>query len=127
MKLLICILTAMITLSAKAIPVNSPNVGGCSEQDFVVGEKTNIVSYNDGFQYTPKCLVVSKGSVVTFMAEGFHPIAPIPSANNPIPQSNETVTVTFDNTGVFGYFCPRHGNPRGQGMAGAVMVVEELF
>jgi plastocyanin len=102
------------------------SVAGCKDSDFVVGQKSNLISIN-GFQYTPKCLIVGRGSSVTFSAEGFHPLAPIPQPGNPIPSTDETVTVQFQEVGVFGYFCPRHGNPKGQGMAGAVQVVEGYF
>lgn len=97
-------------------------VSGCEESDYVDGDiKSSIVT--QGLSYTPKCLRIVVGSEVTIAASGHHPLAPLVSdENNPIEESSESVTVTFDEVGVFGYKCVNH---EAAGMVGAIMVVAE--
>lgn len=106
------------------------NVAGCRLEDFVENNSLNPSIGVAGMNYTPKCLRVKKGTQVTLPASATHPLAALGDAlgfKNPIAELgviNANNTVTFNKTGIFGYFCTRHGNPSGGGMAGAIEVVE---
>lgn len=83
-----------------------------------------------GFDYTPKCLKVKKGTVVTFSGNSaVHPLRPFTAKGtlpNPIPSTADaSVAVTFSAVGAYGYFCQNHGGDGSTaGMVGAVYVVE---
>lgn len=104
-----------------------PDVAGCSLAAAVEGSEIGIAT--DAFKYTPACLKVKVGAVVTFKGGGaLHPLAPMTkgtTADNPIPLSQEPdVPVTFSKAGVFPYFCENHGSDGGTtSMVGAVYVV----
>jgi plastocyanin len=100
-------------------------VSGCQEQDYVLADQVASIAIN-GRGYTPRCLKVRVGTQVTISASSHHPLAPQAQALNPIPDSESTVTVEFLEPGTFGYFCVAHGNDQGEGMAGSILVVEEL-
>ncbi|MCB0378579.1 MAG: hypothetical protein KDD33_08815 [Bdellovibrionales bacterium] len=99
-------------------------IAGCQEQDYVEGDLSASVA-TMGRSYTPKCLKVVVGSEVSISASQHHPLAPLPGDGNPIPSTEQTASVLFENPGVFGYFCTRHGDTDGTGMAGAIWVIEE--
>lgn len=88
------------------------------------------VAKGGGFDYTPKCLKVKKGTVVTFQGNsGSHPLRPFTAKGtlpNPIPSTSDAdAKATFAAVGAYGYFCQFHGNDGSTaGMVGAVYVVE---
>ena len=108
--------------TAQTLPAE---VSGCSEADYVVADLESSVAVQ-GFSYTPRCLKVVVGSQVTIAASGHHPLAPQAQGNNPIMETENTQTYEFNEPGVFGYFCTRHGDEDGTGMAGSIWVVEGL-
>lgn len=104
-----------------------PDVAGCSAATAASGTEVGIDE--NTFTYTPACLKVKVGTVVTFTGGGAkHPLAPMTkgtTADNPIPLSKDpSVPVTFAKAGAFPYFCENHGVDGGAtGMVGAVYVV----
>lgn len=100
-------------------------VSNCAESDYVMADVESSIQFQ-GMGYTPKCLKVAVGSTVTIAASGHHPLAPQPQAGNPIGETEQTQAFTFNQAGFFGYFCDRHGDANGNGMAGTIWVVESL-
>lgn len=96
---------------------------GCSEQDYVAVESGARIEIT-GRGYTPRCLIVEVGSEVMIAASERHPLAPQQIRGNPIPETEESVAITFSEVGEFGYFCTDHGDQHGEGMAGSVRVVD---
>ena len=109
-----------------------------SDYTTVNAANTTITFGNSlGTSYSPKCLAVEKGTVVSFApapggSEGFstHPLSPSTRGTtpNPIPAVTSdpdagTVDVTFASSGFFPYFCTVHGANNGAGMAGVVQVL----
>jgi plastocyanin len=120
LKIMISQIIIMFTLPAVA---GFGVVSGCEEEDYVVGDLVASVA-TQGMAYTPRCLKVVVGSTVTLSASAFHPLAPIGESTNPIRPAQDTQVVEFQQPGVFGYFCPHHGSADGEGMAGAIWVVD---
>lgn len=107
-----------------------PDLSGCTvatATDGTTGAQTVSIPASK-LEYTPKCLKVKVGTVVTFEGSGIlHPLAPGSNgtAGNPIPSSKEaSVAVTFAAAGAFSYYCANHGaDGATSGMVGAVYVV----
>lgn len=95
------------------------------------GQATVTVSFGGtlGFTYSPKCIIVSPGTDVTFSGSfGTHPLRAYTDAANTDPgnpiqatSSGSTATFTFSTAGSFGYYCSQHV---GLGMCGAVYVAQ---
>ena len=100
-------------------------ISGCEETDYEDASAVASVT-TKGLNYVAKCLRVSVGSTVTIAASGTHPLAPLADgrADNPITETSSTKTFSFDKKGTYGYFCERHGDDTGKGMAGAILVVD---
>ncbi len=123
MKLLVFII---LLISHQVKAQNGFNlVSGCQPDDYVLADIQGAVGIQ-GHSYTPKCLKVLKGSTITITANKKHPLAPQNKMNNPIQQTESTKSYTFDQTGVYGYFCIDHGDSNGNGMAGTIWVVESF-
>lgn len=111
-----------------------PVVARCKETDYVdvPANSPNFMITTKGSSYTPRCLRIHKGTNLKIEASGMHPLQGIESlagaAANPIYDelgaTSNSKTYLFSNLGVFGYYCVAHGNDRGEGMAGAIWVVE---
>lgn len=111
---------------AFAMPdVKTPVVSGCQQDDYIFVDELEAAVGIEANRYTPKCLAVVQGTQVTIEANGYHPLNPQPQAGNPINQTHKSTTVQFNEPGIFGYYCPRHGNAQGRGMAGAIWVLSE--
>lgn len=137
MKKIIALLSLVshLGIAAEAIDANSLKiVSNCNPQDFVdmiPGDSIFTIA-TQGFSYSPKCLRLKKGSTINIQSSSHHAVEAINEANstvvNPIAaqeiNNSKTITVTFDEVGVFGYYCENHGNDNGEGMAGAILVVE---
>lgn len=101
----------------------------CNEANATVGGDTNEIAIN-GKSYTPRCLKVKVGATVAIQASSKHPLSAMPDINgapNPFSNADEasvTQTRSMTTPGVFGYYCPRHGNPDGTGMTGFILVTE---
>jgi plastocyanin len=109
-------------------------VANCQEQDYVdviPGDSIFTIAIQ-GTSYSPKCLRIKKGTALNIQASSRHPLQGLPVMENSIvnPIYNElggavvTNTYTFNEVGVFGYYCTAHGNNGGLGMAGAIYVSE---
>ena len=84
---------------------------------------TNAVATTADFKYSPACLKVATGAVVTIQASTTHPLSGLGtgSPNNPIPTGGQTTpqTVTFAAPGFYPFHCDVHFSI---GMAGVVWV-----
>lgn len=104
-------------------------IAGCTEARFVEGGANTMIA-TSGASYTPKCLRIRAGSQVSIESSGRHPLAAMPDIDgfeNPLANMGEvfqTITVQFSEPGIYGYFCTRHGDKEGQGMAGIIEVTE---
>lgn len=115
----------IVVLAANANAQDSdPQSFGCGPTDFVTA--TGDVSVGiTGFAYTPRCLKVKAGSLVTFAASSHHPlqgVGPLNPILDPMGGATATKTVRFDLPGHYGYFCVNHGGNNGSGMTGVVWV-----
>jgi plastocyanin len=94
----------------------------CSDMTSYVTGMTAIATTTD-FKYSPACLKVTAGSMVTIDASTIHPLVGLGtgSANNPIPvgPSSTPQAVTFATPGFYPYHCNVHATI---GMAGVVWV-----
>lgn len=74
-----------------------------------------------GVAYSPRCLKVPAGTVVSIESSGVHPLEPreVSAAPNPIPFQNTTSAVRFAAPGFYGFQCPEHSD---QLMMGIVWV-----
>jgi plastocyanin len=93
------------------------------------GKAAVTIQKGAGFDYDPKCVVVSAGTDVTWdLNLANHPLVggevvagtPTPDANSPIKPANSGMSVTYKlmDAGTYGYYCSNHA----PGMAGAVFV-----
>jgi plastocyanin len=109
-------------------------VANCNQQDYVdvIPGNAPFTVVTQGASYSPKCLRVKKGTSLNIQASSRHPLQGIPDSTsdlaNPIYDelggAVTTKTYTFNDVGVFGYYCIAHGNDLGEGMAAAILVVE---
>ncbi|MEZ4405393.1 MAG: plastocyanin/azurin family copper-binding protein [Polyangiales bacterium] len=79
-----------------------------------------------GFTYSPQCLRVRAGAMVTFSRTSGHPGAVDARVDgSPITAVNTgmSTTVTFATPGFYPYFCQFHGNNDSGGMSGVVQVI----
>ena len=109
------------------LPAPTLVVANCQATNYVAGTAINNIR-TSGTTYTPKCLRVKVGAIVTFEANSHHPLqalADIAGAINPLKEQGlhtSSVSITFTQPGIFGYFCKVHGDERGAGMAGSILV-----
>lgn len=92
----------------------------------LTGSSTTAVTIS-GLAYSPACIKVRAGTVVTISASSVHPLHPgvdcvdAASGASPIAISTADEPVTFANPGSYGFFCSVHCSSAG--MKGAVYVV----
>lgn len=104
-------------------------VSGCTAGMFESRTGQVTVSTTAASTYTPKCLKVRAGTEVTIGASATHPLqgqADVGGLSNPYAgamQSTMPVTRTLETEGLLGFYCTVHGDPAGNGMAGAIWVV----
>lgn len=108
-------------------------LNGCNTADFVdrtAAGAIRTVSFGvGGFTYSPKCITIAAGQMVTFSGTfSSHPLRPgiganatAGSPNNPITATSTgtTANFTFANAGTYPYNCQFHD---GSGMNGVVKV-----
>jgi plastocyanin len=92
------------------------------------GQAQVTISFGSGgYVYTPACIIVSAGTMVTFSGDfSSHPLAggnnpPTVDASSPILQTTTGTLATFtmSSAGSYGYFCKFHYSV---GMEGAIFV-----
>jgi len=121
----------VVPLSAETpAPIPFVEVAGCKESDYVDGTLDASVG-TTGASYTPRCLRLKIGSNLNIAASNSHPLQGMSAINgveNPFfkmgNSHNTPQSRTLNTVGFFGYFCTRHGDASGNGMAGAIQVVE---
>jgi plastocyanin len=79
-----------------------------------------------GFAYTPNCIRIHTGTMVTLPGASLHPLigATCNPPGSPIPTTPSAAggTFTFTTAGLYGYHCNVHGQDNGTGMAGLIVV-----
>lgn len=102
-----------------AWPADFVAIAPCPEPAAYVATSLSISTLAN--QYSPACLRVPAGSIVTIEASVTHPLEPRPggSAGNPIPAQLGDATVVFATPGLYPFVCPEHVD---QGMLGVVWV-----
>lgn len=125
------ILAAIARAYANEYTDIEPQVAGCTSRNFQDARHLEQVRVRiSGQNYSPRCLMVKRGTAVTIEASLMHPLqamAPIRGRRNPFSSPfgrTFTQTRVFQQTGLYGFFCTRHGNADGEGMAGAILVVD---
>ena len=101
----------------------------CEEGDFVFVDDGTVQIGINGRGYSPSCLQVRPGIQVTIQASQGHPLQGVPNAPgqpaNPFARGTEGVvpdTQVLSSSGSYRYFCTRHGDADGNGMAGEIRV-----
>src|SRR5262249_32320331 len=96
---------------------SGPVINGCSDARFPPPANSNNVTIaSSGLTYTPKCLLISRNTRVTFNSDFVsHPLAAgevhgtttTPQPGNPIQATSTgtSVSVTFPTAGDYGYYC----------------------
>ena len=97
-------------------------IAPCTDMTTYVTGMTAVMT-TDAFKYSPACLKVTAGTMVTIEGSTTHPLSGLAngSANNPIPTGGKTApqTVTFATAGFYPYQCDIHASI---GMKGVVWV-----
>ena len=100
-----------------------------TESSYVATPTTITFGGTVGFNYSPQCLKVPAGTMVTFSGDfTTHPLAPSAMrgdpANNPIVNMSDgtTAAFTFSAKGFFAYLCNFHGTDDGAFMSGVIWV-----
>ncbi|MCO5141579.1 MAG: hypothetical protein M9962_00650 [Oligoflexia bacterium] len=102
----------------------------CTETDYVFTSEANVEIKTQGMGYSPKCLRVLPGTVITIQASKRHPLQGIqnPTNDNPFVMDTDAevaVTQRMPGVGEYSYFCTNHGDTQGNGMAGSIQVVTQ--
>jgi plastocyanin len=104
-------------------------VAGCAPSDYIAVSGAEVRIAIAGRGYSPRCMKIAAGTVVTIEATSRHPLQAmrdISGASNPFLgtsgdwNSNQSRTMT--HSGIYGYFCTDHGEASGRGMAGSIWV-----
>jgi plastocyanin len=100
----------------------------CEPGDFVSREESRVTINIDGRGYSPACLKVKAGTAITIDASRNHPLQGVENRNgpaNPFHRGSEATSPepqALRETGRYDYFCTRHGDSNGRGMAGTILV-----
>lgn len=103
-------------------------IAACGPADFVTRDEAQVSVNIDGRGYSPACLKVKAGTVITIDASRGHPLQGVQKAGepaNPFLRGSEAVspeTHPLNEPGRYDYFCTRHGDSNGRGMAGTILV-----
>ncbi len=100
---------------------------GCSAFVDHTGESAVSVGFAAaGFLYSPNCIRVSAGTVVTIAGSTLHPLhgATCAPTGSPLPATPIAMDgdYTFAAPGAYGYYCNNHGTNAGAGMSGLIIV-----
>jgi plastocyanin len=101
-----------------------------AEANYMTGATVNFPASASDFSYSPKCLKVPAGTMVTFSGDfSFHPLEPSTHrgtlTGNPITSTatGSTKSFNFTTPGFYAYFCSTHGPSDGAaGMVGVIWV-----
>ena len=99
---------------------------GCTTVTNMTGMASVVVNHGVGNSFSPNCLRVTVGTMVSLPGAGIHPLAQGCGTEDVgvSPTGSSTAqTVTFDTVGLYGFHCMFHGTPDGMFMAMAVDVV----
>jgi plastocyanin len=99
-------------------------LAACNAGDFVSRNEAQVSVNIDGRGYTPACLKVKAGTTVTIDASRGHPLQGVGN-HNPFRRGSEATspeTHQLNEPGRYDYFCTRHGDESGRGMAGTILV-----
>lgn len=98
---------------------------GCGAIDDHTADATVSIAFS-GFAYSPHCIRISPGTVVSIPGSSLHPLrsatcspSDTPIAATPTPSNGD---YTFTTPGTYGYYCNAHGTNSGGGMAGLIIV-----
>lgn len=84
--------------------------------------QTNVEVTFASFSYAPELVYITAGDSVTWQGNFFaHPL----TSDDGLwatQSSGDSFSYTFQNAGVFLYYCTIHGGPGGAGMSGQVIV-----
>lgn len=102
-------------------------LAACGANDFVSRSEPRVAVNIDGRGYTPACLKVRAGTAVTIDASRGHPLQGVQGDGpvNPFRRGDEATspeTHQLNEPGRYDYFCTRHGDENGRGMAGTILV-----
>ncbi len=120
-KIHLGIITLALTLGAEA------RAEFCADRDFVTVDRPAVDVTFLGMGYSPRCLRVKSGTRVTLPASPVHPLQGVQAPGgpaNPFRQSADATsprTRTLTAPGRYPYFCTRHGDAGGGGMAGEIL------
>ena len=121
-------LIVLLSLMASPALAQQLPLAGCDVNDFVTVGGSAIIK-TEGRSYVPRCLKIKKGTTVTIEASSHHPLQGILNSvgmQNPIYDdlggAVSNANVTFNETGVFGFYCLAHSDDKGTGMGGAILV-----
>jgi plastocyanin len=99
---------------------------GCMTLTDMRGMSSVMITATASLQYTPKCIRISAGTMVTIEGSLLHPLrgATCSPADSPLPMTASMTggTFTFANPGEYGFYCQNHGTNAGVGMAGLIVV-----
>jgi plastocyanin len=88
-------------------------------------QATTVINFGTqgALTYDPAYVLVHTGDTVTWNGQfGFHPLVS-ETGLWPTVATGSTFSYTFNQPGLYRFFCLFHGRPGGLGMAGAVWVV----
>lgn len=125
MKSILILLTFFaVSANAQQLPI-----AGCSLADFVTVDGPVAKVMTQGRNYVPRCLKIKKTTKVEIEASSHHPLQGTVSSvgpTNPIYDdlggAVANLTVSFNDAGVFGFYCLAHSDDQGTGMGGAILV-----
>ncbi len=118
----------VLALAAAALPAAC---GGASGEESISGEDLVVRMFDNRYEFTE--IKVPIGGSVTFQGTGRNPHNAVASDGTWSTEDvfgsleqleGDDAMMTFDEPGVYPFFCTFHGNAAGAGMAG-VLIVED--
>lgn len=103
--------------------------GGSPEGDSISGEEVVVRMFDNRFEYTE--IRIPVGGTVNFLGTGRNPHNAVASDESWSTEDefgsleqleDDAAIMTFDEPGVYPFFCTFHGNADGDGMAGVLTV-----
>jgi plastocyanin len=131
MKIQVLAVFAALSFANHAGAQEAVLYSGCTEADFETIDAATVEIGFQGTSYTPQCIKVKAGTVVTIAATAKHPLqaaANFDGVENPFTTTAENFvadqTRTLTKAGSYGYYCTHHGRASdGKGMGGLIIVL----